>query len=45
MSKSTNERQRNYRQRKRDQGLVKVELWIKPEYRDQAREKEKEWQG
>jgi len=40
--KSSAHYQREYRRRLREQGLIKKEIWIRPEYADKARALEKE---
>ena len=42
MSKSSSERKATERQRKRDQGLVPVEVWIRPEHKGKLKEFERE---
>lgn len=44
MSKSSSERKATERQRKRDQGLVPVEVWIRPEHKGKLKQFEIEHQ-
>jgi len=43
-TKSAEQRKKLERKKKRDRGLVPVEVWIHPERKEELKEKEKEWQ-
>lgn len=34
MARTPTERKRDERKRKRDQGLIQIQLWIKPQYKE-----------